>query len=77
MYVDPLLLQAFMKAQSLHKPAKNVIFMMGDGMGVSTLTAARIYLAQTRNLTGADVALAWEHMPHTALSKVSKRYREL
>ena len=65
-------IQTFMKAQNLHKPAKNVIFMMGDGMGVSTLTAARVYLAQTRNLTGTDVALAWEHMPHTALLKVSK-----
>ena len=59
-----------MKAQSLHKPAKNVIFMMGDGMGVSTLTAARIYLAQTRNLTWTNASLAWERMPHTALSKV-------
>ena len=44
--------------------------MMGDGMGVSTLSAARIYLAQTRNLTGEAAALAWENMPHAALSKV-------
>lgn len=45
--------------------------MMGDGLGISTLTAARIYLAQTRNLTGEAAALSWENMPNAALSKVS------
>ena len=56
---------------SLHRKAKNVIFIMGDGMGISTLAAARIYMAQTRNLTGLEAQLSWEKFPHVALSKVS------
>ena len=64
------ILQAIRRIQELNKPPKNIIFMMGDGMGVSTLAAARIYLAQTRNLTGEAAALAWESMPYAALSKV-------
>ena len=55
----------------LNKPAKNVIFIMGDGMGVSTTSAARVYMAQSRNLTGEDSQLSWERMPHSALSKVT------
>ena len=54
----------------LNKTAKNVIFMMGDGLGISTESAARIYLAQQRALVGEDAALSWERMPYTALSKV-------
>jgi len=38
-------------------------------MGVSTVTAARIYHAQLRNLTGKDVNLAFENFPYVALSK--------
>ena len=49
--------------------AKNVILMMGDGLGVSTLAAARIYMAQQRGIVGEDAVLSWERMPHTAFSK--------
>ena len=44
---------------------------MGDGLGVSTVSAGRIYMAQKRNLTGEDAQLSWERMPHVALSKVN------
>ena len=34
--------------------AKNVILFIGDGMGISTITAARIYEAQKRGETGEE-----------------------
>jgi alkaline phosphatase len=43
--------------------AKNVIFFVGDGMGVSTVTATRIYSV------GLDGQLVLDQFPHTALSK--------
>lgn len=54
----------------LHKAAKNVIIIMGDGMGVSTTSAARIFMSQERNLTGDEAQLSWERMPYAAFSKV-------
>ncbi|WON76420.1 alkaline phosphatase [Serratia sp. UGAL515B_01] len=37
---------------SASKPAKNVLFFLGDGMGIATLTAARIYsVGEEGNLT--------------------------
>ena len=50
--------------------AKNVILFIGDGMGVSTLTAARVYHAQSRGLVGKAANLAWDNFPHAALIKV-------
>ncbi|XP_077541185.1 alkaline phosphatase, tissue-nonspecific isozyme-like [Haemaphysalis longicornis] len=51
-------------------PAKNVILFVGDGMGVSTATAARIYGAQKKNRdTGEESRLAFERFPFTALIK--------
>lgn len=34
------------RAKNLDKPAKNIILLIGDGMGVSTITAARTYAGQ-------------------------------
>jgi len=50
-------------------PAKNVIIFVGDGLGVSTVTAARILRSQERNLVEDDVPLSFERMPHVGLSK--------
>lgn len=47
--------------------AKNVILFIGDGMGVSTVTAARIYEGQKRGQTGEENLLSFEKLPHTAL----------
>lgn len=47
--------------------AKNVILFVGDGMGISTVTATRIYKY------GEEGALSWESFPHTGLLKVSVR----
>lgn len=51
------------------KKAKNVILMVGDGMGVSTVTAARILEGQLRGKTGEENLLSFEKLPHVALSK--------
>jgi len=56
------------------KRAKNVILMIGDGMGISTITAARIYDGQnpgdgTARRSGEENSLSFERLPHTALVK--------
>lgn len=49
--------------------AKNVILFVGDGMGVSTLTSARIHKGQLEGGLGEEGYLAFESFPHTALVK--------
>ena len=49
--------------------AKNVILFVGDGMGVSTLTAARILEGQMAGRHGEEGYLSFETFPHTALVK--------
>lgn len=53
---------------NLKKP-KNVILFIGDGMGVSTLTAARILEGQMRGESGEENYLSFEQFPFVALSK--------
>lgn len=50
-------------------PAKNVLIFVGDGMGVSTVTAARILEGQRRGENGEEGLLAFEHLPYVALIK--------
>ena len=59
------------KRASNRKPmsAKNVILFVGDGMGISTITAARIYAGQKRGLDGESYKLSMETMPWSAFSK--------
>ena len=49
--------------------AKNVILFVGDGMGVSTLTAARILQGQRNGASGEEGYLSFEEYPYTALVK--------
>ncbi len=59
--------------------AKNVILFVGDGMGISTVTAARILAAQQPNIidasnttaasSGEENSLSFELFPYLALSK--------
>jgi alkaline phosphatase len=51
------------------KRAKNVILFVGDGMGISTVTAARIFEGQQKGLDGERNKLAFEKLPYVALSK--------
>lgn len=49
--------------------AKNVIVFIGDGMGVATVTAARIFKGQKGNKFGEETKLAFENFPHVSLIK--------
>src|SRR5215471_3680410 len=48
--------------------AKNVILFIGDGMGISTVTAARILDGQQRGIDGEFNRLSFERFPYTAFS---------
>lgn len=50
------------------RPAKNVILFVGDGMGISTVTAARILEGQTRGVDGEFNRLSFEKFSNLALS---------
>ncbi|CAH0399763.1 unnamed protein product [Chilo suppressalis] len=49
--------------------AKNIILVVGDGMSLTTATAARILRGQRRGQTGEDTDLAWDTFPAVALAK--------
>jgi alkaline phosphatase len=49
--------------------AKNVIFFLGDGMGISTVTAARILAGQRLGGSGEEHSLAFETLGVTGLAK--------
>ncbi|XP_055332441.1 alkaline phosphatase-like [Paramacrobiotus metropolitanus] len=51
------------------KKAKNILFFLGDGMGISTLTAGRIYKGQRHRRTGEEGTLVFEEFPHLGLAK--------
>ena len=49
--------------------ARNTILFMGDGMSVTTITAARILEGQMRNEPGEGNVLSWENFPWSAQAK--------
>ncbi|XP_053391981.1 alkaline phosphatase, tissue-nonspecific isozyme-like [Mercenaria mercenaria] len=53
----------------INKIAKNLILFIGDGMGPTTVTAARILRGQLNNRPGEESVLAFEEFPNVALSK--------
>ncbi|MEX2470111.1 MAG: alkaline phosphatase [Pseudohongiellaceae bacterium] len=59
---------AALRAQSQGR-ARNIILFVGDGMGVSTVTAARILEGQLRGETGEENVLSFETFPNVALAK--------
>ena len=46
-----------------------MILFVGDGMGIATVTAARIRAGQLRGQSGEESSLSFESFPHVALSK--------
>ena len=53
------------------KRPKNVLLFIGDGMSLTTITAARIYQGQQKQQrSGEELLLSWEEFPETALLKV-------
>jgi alkaline phosphatase len=65
--------QAELKRLIADKPnnrkARNVIIFIGDGMGVSTLTAGRIFEGQQLGVDGESYVAQMDRLPHTALVK--------
>lgn len=57
------------QAEPIRHRAKNVILIVGDGMGVSTVTGARILEGQMAGKPGEENRLSFETMPYLALSK--------
>uniref|UniRef100_A0A9J8AXJ6 Alkaline phosphatase n=1 Tax=Cyprinus carpio carpio TaxID=630221 RepID=A0A9J8AXJ6_CYPCA len=56
--------------QDLNKNvAKNIILFLGDGMGVPTVTAARILKGQLNGQNGEETQLEMDKFPYVALSK--------
>ncbi|XP_023802441.1 alkaline phosphatase, tissue-nonspecific isozyme-like, partial [Cyanistes caeruleus] len=49
--------------------AKNLILFLGDGMGVSTVTAARILKGQLQHGQGEESLLEMDKFPFVALAK--------
>lgn len=55
------------------KVAKNVVIMIGDGMGIPTITAARIYKGQRSfGKSGEEHSLSFDNFPNVGLVKVNE-----
>ena len=57
------------EVESLRGKAKNVILFVGDGMGVSTVTAARILDGQSKGLMGEENQLSFDKFPFSGFAK--------
>ena len=57
------LIQDNLKVKANTKTAKNAILFMGDGMGITTVTAARILDGQIKGKQGEENVLSWEVFP--------------
>ena len=56
--------------------ARNVILFVGDGMGLSTVTAARILRGQRDGKPGEETKLTFEKFPNIALAKVNRPFHK-
>ncbi len=63
------LLQKRLAIKPINALAKNVILMIGDGMGPNTVYAARLFDGQSRHKKGEEHELAFEKFPYVAYSK--------
>lgn len=57
--------------------ARNIILFIGDGMGLTTVTAARILRGQQNGQTGEENELAFDKFQHVALAKVRMEGRNI
>ncbi len=57
--------------------ARNVILFVGDGMGVTTITAARILDGQMQGMKGEENALSFERFPYLAHSKTYQNNQQV
>ena len=61
--------EAIAQEQAHAAGAKNVILFVGDGMGLSTITAARILQGQLRGASGEANSLSFESFKSIGLAK--------
>lgn len=54
--------------------ARNVILFVGDGMGMSTITAGRIFKGQIQGCAGEEEQLSFEMFPNVGLAKVKRHH---
>ena len=62
-------LKQMLAQKPVSSKARNVILFLGDGMGVTTVTAARILAGQLKGGTGEENVLEFERFPNVALIK--------
>ncbi|XP_054721014.1 alkaline phosphatase, tissue-nonspecific isozyme-like [Uloborus diversus] len=62
-------LKSSLRIRRIEGLAKNVILFLGDGMGLSTVTATRYYKGQKKGGKGEDEVLTFENFPYVSLSK--------
>jgi alkaline phosphatase len=62
-------LQARLATPRIDAKARNVILFVADGMGPTTVTAARIFQGQRAGGNGEEHVLHFERFPHLALAK--------
>ncbi|XP_043231231.1 alkaline phosphatase, tissue-nonspecific isozyme-like, partial [Amphibalanus amphitrite] len=62
-------LHEVLERQRQEHVAKNVVLLVGDGMGMSTVTAGRIYRGQEFRQSGEQYRLAFEKFPFVGLAK--------
>lgn len=58
-----------LQSQSFPAKAKNIILVIGDGMSIGTVTAARILAGQQLGKKGEEHQLSFDKFPNTALAK--------
>lgn len=62
-------LQAALKRVPDARKPKNIILFIGDGMGINSVTAGRIFAGQLRGGNGVTNDLAFEKFPYSGLSR--------
>ena len=63
------LVQDNVKLKANTNTAKSAILFLGDGMGITTITATRFLDGQQKGNTGEENILSWEVFPWSALAK--------
>ena len=65
------LIESNLKIKPNTNTAKSAILFLGDGMGITTITATRFLVGQMANNHegGEETVLSWEVFPWTALAK--------
>ncbi|MDG2089504.1 MAG: alkaline phosphatase [Gammaproteobacteria bacterium] len=66
---DAVLAATALEINNTPGAAKNIILFVGDGMSMTTVTAARIFAGQQAGQSGEDSSLSFERFPWTGLSK--------